>query len=235
MNKTLTILSTRELGETLVEKIISRDIIFDQVPFIEMTQRCSEALQKQLRELAALPLLVIFTSRVAVASVVSMLDEKPDHWNIACMGGATRKAAAGFFGEKQIAVTAANSKELAERLAAMPQTNEWFFFCGNRRMNDLPETLQLDNKHFTELVVYDTTETPSAISQSYDAVLFFSPSAAESFFSVNSVPASTILFSIGETTAITLRRLCNNPVVVSAVHSPEVLLDTMFHYFATEA
>ena len=231
MNKNLTILSTRELEPALVEKIHQHQLVFDQMPFIEMIPRSDEQLAVTINKLVTEKILAIFTSRTAVDAVQAMLQSTPANWEIACMGGATRKEAADLFGESSILITSSSAKELGEQILKTPTGQPVVFFAGNRRLNDLPVLLQNDKVNLTELIVYDTIEIPELITQHYDAILFFSPSAAQSFFSINTIKPTTVLFSIGETTASVIRGLAPNTVVVSPVHSPEKLFETVISYF----
>jgi uroporphyrinogen-III synthase len=70
--------------------------------------------------------------------------------------------------------------------------------------------LKATNIDVKEITVYQTALTPKKIDKEYDAILFFSPSAAESFFKSNRLPAQTSVFVIGSTTADTVRRYTNN-------------------------
>ena len=83
---------------------------------------------------------------------------------------------------------------LAEKIIPEINDREVIFFCGNLRRNDLPDALRQKGITVREITVYQTSLTPVTIEKEYDAVLFFSPSAAESFFSKNSLPAKTVLF-----------------------------------------
>lgn len=52
-------------------------------------------------------------------------------------------------------------------------------------MDTIPSSLLAYDLFLEELVVYDTILLPHTINRTYDAIFFFSPSAVESFFSVN--------------------------------------------------
>jgi uroporphyrinogen-III synthase len=97
----------------------------------------------------------------------------------------------------------------------LPAINEKevIFFCGNLRRNELPDALRTKGIEVKEVIVYKTSLVPVSINKRYDAVLFFSPSAAESFFSKNSVPRNTALFVMGETTAVSIKKYSTNPII----------------------
>jgi uroporphyrinogen-III synthase len=69
------------------------------------------------------------------------------------------------------------------------------------------------------------------VERVYDGIAFFSPSAVESFFSINTVPEATRLFAIGETTAASISAYCSNPVVISDSPEKEALVRRMIDYF----
>jgi uroporphyrinogen-III synthase len=62
-------------------------------------------------------------------------------------------------------------------------------------------------------------------------VIFFSPSAVESFFSMNTVTASLPLFAIGQTTAAAIREHTNNPVVIAAEPDAALLIRQVIDHF----
>jgi uroporphyrinogen-III synthase len=71
------------------------------------------------------------------------------------------------------------------------------------------------------------------IDKVYDGILFFSPSAVESFFSKNKLPEQTVLFAIGNTTAKTIhRRYCNNRIMISDQPGKDELIEQAIEYFS---
>ena len=67
----------------------------------------------------------------------------------------------------------------------------------------------------------------------YDGILFFSPSAAESYFLNNSV-TDEILFAFGSTTYAALQTLTNKHIVLNDHHSQQGMVDTVIKYFKHE-
>jgi len=63
--------------------------------------------------------------------------------------------------------------------------------------------------------------------------MFFSPSAVESFFAANTLPHSTILFAIGNTTARSIEQYSTNKVIISDRPGKEALLDKVISHFNT--
>jgi len=63
-------------------------------------------------------------------------------------------------------------------------------------------------------------------------VLFFSPTAVQSFFRQNKLPAETILFAIGSTTAAEIRKFSTNNIIISDEPGKESLVRKMMEYFS---
>ncbi len=146
---------------------------------------------------------IIFTSQNAVRGFEKL---NPPHQNFSLftINGATAKMASKW---GTLCATSHDAASLAD-LILKEKTTDLTFFCGNLRRPDLPEKLRNERNNankepinLTEIIVYQTVMTPIHFSENFDAVLFFSPSAVESFFSHNTLSPFTRLFCIGKTTA----------------------------------
>jgi len=229
------ILSTRQLKKDLVEKAARRHIQADAEAFIQNIPESSRETSEAIRTLSLQPVVAVFTSIHAVEVVKGELDGLTPSWEIYCTGGATKEALLEVFKEENIIATAKNASGLAEKILQQGQIKEVFFFCSRQRLNDLPETLAAGGVKVNELVVYQTVGTPVVIDKEYDAILFFSPSGVHSFFSVNTIPLSTTLFSIGKTTTATIGSYCGNEVITSQWPGEATLVDLVIDYFAKTA
>ncbi|HTI11311.1 MAG TPA: uroporphyrinogen-III synthase [Puia sp.] len=175
-------------------------------------------------------------------------------WQIYCMGYATQQLVRRHFGENSIVGTAASATALAavivgqqaigqpvpgraDALVGQPpdaQNNaprELFFFCGDQRRDELPEKLRQQGIRVNEWVVYRTKRTPHKVEAVYDGVIFFSPSAVHSFFTANALPAGTLLFAIGETTAGTIRSYTSNRILLSGSPEKEALIRQVIDHY----
>ncbi|HMH20871.1 MAG TPA: uroporphyrinogen-III synthase [Puia sp.] len=152
-------------------------------------------------------------------------------WKIFCIGSATRRLAAEYFGGDRIAGTAGSARELADTILGDPAVGELSFFCGDQRRDELPDRLRQAGLRVEEIVVYHTTQTPHKVGTDYGAVIFFSPSAVHSFFSDNTLPAGTLSFAIGQTTAEAIRQYPENNVIVSGSPDKEALVLQAIEYF----
>jgi uroporphyrinogen-III synthase len=213
------VLSTRELSPSLVEKAAAAGVVIDSLSFI-----ATEALE--VGEVPARPSTVVFTSGNAVEAIEGAIGEG---WKIFCTAGATRRTVAERFGETAIVGTAESAAALAETIIGEGWVKEVWFFCGDLRREELPAMLRQAGLEVHEVVVYKTRLTPLKIGRVYDGIAFFSPSAVESFFSVNRIPAHTRLFAIGGTTAEAIRQRCDNPVTTSERPEAELLINQIIH------
>ena len=143
----------------------------------------------------------IFTSQNAVKN----LSQTPFNGRVYASG----KQTANVLKEKGFETKSGDS-ETAQNLAeliAEDGVKSALFFCGNIRRNELPNYLAKKGVQLKEEVVYHTLLDPKKIpSQKGDALFFMSPSAVESFAMMNEFDTDLNYFSIGETTASTLRK-----------------------------
>jgi len=224
------ILCTRPLDESIIHKAVLKSVKIDVDSFIKTESIHSTDIIHQIRSFQTKTLTAVFTSMNAVESVIKHLTQKPD-WQIFSMGGITKEKVYAFFGEGSVAATAKNATALTEKIIAKRSIKELVFFCGDQRMNELPETLSQHGIKVIELVVYKTIQTPKTIKRNYDAVVFFSPSAVHSFFSVNTLPTNTVIFSIGKTTTATIQSYCSNMIITSEWPGKEQMIDRVLDYF----
>lgn len=231
-NDTVHILSTRMVQQDLVQRSKENGINIDAIPFIKIVPETGKALQKRIDQLTKESLLAIFTSANAVKHLAALLKDKTD-WQIVCLSGATYNAAMAVFGEKAIICTAKDAASLAEKIQDLPSGKK-VFFCGNRRLDHLPAYLNKNGIALEEVVLYNTIDTPQKTGKDYKAILFFSPSAVESYYSINEPSAETVLFAIGATTAAAISKYSTNKIITSPGHRPEDLIEQIITYYKNE-
>src|SRR5882724_1442756 len=146
------------------------------------------------------------------------------------MSGTTKKMIQTYFGENVIMDEADNALSLAAKIIRDDIKN-LVFFCGNQRRNELPNELASHHISVKELIVYETILTPQVVAGDHNGILFFSPSAATSFFSVNNPGKETTLFAIGNTTADTIKKYSRNKIIVSNSPGKETLIENCIEYF----
>lgn len=224
------ILSTRGLDPALLQQLQVAGLGTDAVAFIQIVYRNDAATMDAIKQCAAKEAIIIFTSRHAVEAVTTCLPFVPG-WEIACIGGATRQAVASFFGEEKIILAAGTGNELAKKLQELKPVKPVIFFAGNLRMDAIPAGLQEAAIAIEEITVYETKLVPQVLQKEYDAVIFFSPSAVESFFIANKLKPDAVIFTIGETTAAAVRQKTNNKIVVSEKHDAAYLIRKLIDYY----
>lgn len=229
LSNNVRILCTRPLSDTLINKASEKGIDITCVPFIKTQNIATPAVTDRIHHLSSKQINAIFTSLNAVESVIQELQHKPA-WRIFCMGGVTKDLVFKFFGEKYVAATAKNATLLAEKVIAA-KVKDAVFFCGDQRMDDLPEILHANNINVEEVIVYTTVQTPEVIEQNFKGIVFFSPSAVHSFFSTNTIALTVVLFAIGKTTAATIQSYCTNKIIISDWPGRESMIDKVLEYY----
>ncbi|HWJ89520.1 MAG TPA: uroporphyrinogen-III synthase [Flavisolibacter sp.] len=228
-------MSTRQLDPSLVELAKQQGIEITEIEFISIHPISTEDKLKEVQAWAmAAESYAAFTSAHAVTSVDKFLHQHhtvlATDWKIFCLQGRTKQAimnAAVL--NRDIVGEAANATSLA-RLIVSKGVKEIIFFCGDKRRDELPDTLKKQGVMVHEVVVYETRERPAEIRDGFDAVLFFSPSAVESFFSRNQLPARTVCFAIGDTTAQSISKHTANKVLTSGIPEQEAVVNLAASY-----
>jgi len=113
-----------------------------------------------------------------------------------------------------------------------PQT--WNFFCGNNRRETLFEKL-IPNGHFlNEIICYDSAPMNDKIDpELYDSFAFFSPLAVKTYFSNNSVPENSVIFSIGNTTTEEIKKHTKNKIITAEIPLLEKVVSKINEYYIT--
>jgi uroporphyrinogen-III synthase len=137
-----------------------------------------------------------------------------------------------WLGEKYELKIADNARVLSDQIVA-DGIRDAVFFCGDQRMDILPDQLKKNGVHLSEFIVYDTRLSPVFIENSPDAILFFSPTAVKSFFSMNQLLPTTTIFAMGQTTAASLKKLTDNSVIVSPEADKTFVMNMALEYAGT--
>lgn len=218
-----TILSTKHIAANLLS-VYDNDVHIDCIPFIQTIAYSKDALQTKFQLVKEKKITAIFTS---VNAVLTIHDSTVSDalYHIYCIEGNTQKSICPVGGNLIIKGTASNAASLADIIINDKPEYPVYFFCGDKRLNTLPNKLKQAGINCIEIPVYETKYTPQLIEKEYDGILFFSPSAVQSFFSVNRLPAHTVVFAIGETTAMTVKEYSSNHLVISKEANAELLLN----------
>ncbi len=234
MGKKIDILSTRPLADDIISMANQRNIAIDVHSFI-VTEPIVDV--ETLQEIEAVLLLstnVVFTSMNAVEAVAAQLNGVVPDWRIYSIGYTTRQLIAQYFGEESIMGVADNAKDLANLILAEEEITTLVFFCGDQRRDELPEILQAAQIEVQEVIVYQTIAVPQKLAKHYQGILFFSPSAVQSFFTLNKADPQTVFFAIGSTTATEIATKVDNKIIVATAPGKLALVQKAIGYFNGE-
>lgn len=235
------VLSTKRLEPSLVERAKESGVDVTELEAIRVKPVVGKEKWDEIFSLLEKKIpCAVFTSSNAVTALKKYLNEYTNHlppqWKIFCLSGKTKDALReneAWFGT--IEATAPAAAELAQKVVAHG-VKELLFFCGNRRRNELPAILQNAGVRVHEVVVYEVEEAPADVNDRFDGVLFFSPSAVQSFFAANQLQEATVCFAIGQTTAASVGQFAQNKLCISKEPTQKALLEEVIHYFKnTEA
>lgn len=210
------ILSTKNLSENQLAMLPAHFKIV-QWPFVKIkyVPFCASEMFK----------IAIFTSQNAVKSVFEVSKNKPQNFQkIYALQGKTseylKKKSTCIFGKAKNAETLAN-------LIIKQENNlqKIHFFCGNLRQDILPKILLKKKFQLLEHQVYKTKLTPIKLHRKFDKILFFSPSAVESYvLAKNNLCADALC--IGKTTGILAKKYFKK-VSIAKAHSVESVLSIL--------
>lgn len=213
------ILSTKKLSKALINKLCDAKIGLVEKNFIQTKSIDFET--PQLNDY------LIFTSKQAVKSVLKSDIENVLSKSCLCVGSKTRS----FLEKKGFTVIESvdYAEELIQLIESKYKTNSFTFFCGKIRRNTIPAFFQQNKIAYNEIVVYETKLKPHQIKETYDGVLFYSPSGVNSFLEKNTLENKTC-FCIGTTTAKTLENKTKN-IVIASQPIVEHVIDEVIKYY----
>lgn len=213
------ILSTKKLTKALKMKLSSANVDLVEKNFIQTKAIAFET-----------PILndyLVFTSKQAVKSVLKSKLKSVLSKSCLCVGNKTR----AFLEKKGFTVleSADYAEDLIQIIASKYKNHSFTFFCGNIRRNTIPDFFQQNKIAYMEIVVYETKLKPHKIKESYDGVLFFSPSGVNSFLEKNKLDNKTS-FCIGTTTSKAIEHLTKN-IIIASQPSVDYVIDEVIKYY----
>jgi uroporphyrinogen-III synthase len=229
----LKILSTKKLNQEAIDKASLNDIEIEELPFITTAPIKDEELKSKLRGFLQQNIAAVFTSKNAVLAFDQIVNTELK-WKIFCIGQATKKVAEKVFGAERIAGVADNAEDLSNVILQDEEIKKVYFFCGNQRRDELPNKLKAEGREVEEIVVYETVETPQKMSRkNYDGILFFSPSAVKSYFSLNKLNDELQVFAVGKTTADSILKHGEREIIIAEIPGQEIMIDQVIAHFST--
>ena len=227
------ILSTKNLQQQTLDKASANDIAIDELAFITTEPINTDELKMTLKGFLQQNITAVFTSKNAVTAFDQIVNAEVP-WKIFCIGHSTKNSVAKIFGEEKILGMADSAATLADIILEDKEIKKIFFFCGKQRREELPQKLKTEGIEIEEIVVYKTMATPQKISRkNYDAILFFSPSAVNSFFSLNKVTEGIQIFAIGKTTADAILQHTKKEISIAEIPTEENIMEQILLHFTT--
>lgn len=221
MTKQINILSTKKLLPNQKQQLVDANFTVLEEDFIETTIKNFE-LSKVNNNL-------IFTSQNAVQSILQHPKcEDLKSKDVFSIGMKTKDLLTenGF----NVVAYTGYAADLAEIISLIYSEETFTFFSGNLRRDVLPNTLKENEITFNEIEVYETKITSKKITKKQDGILFFSPSAVESYFKMNTIKDETC-FCIGETTAEALENKKVKTIVIADKPSVENVIAEVVEYY----
>lgn len=218
----ISILSTKTLSAEQRQAFLDADIDLLEQDFIEIKNTDFE-LNKIYTNL-------IFSSQNAVLSLMEQSGwEVLKSKSVFCVGIKTKELLElnGF----TVNVYMDYASELAEIITLIYNKESYTFFSGNLRKETLPKALKNAGIVFNEIEVYQTKLAPFKISkeENFDGILFFSPSAVESYLTNNKIK-NEVCFCIGTTTALALANKTKN-IIISDNPTIEDVIETVINEY----
>ncbi|MEO7446115.1 MAG: uroporphyrinogen-III synthase [Ferruginibacter sp.] len=230
MNECINILSTRAISAEIISAALSNHIHIECRDFIKIIPVLSDENKENILQIAKQPEVVVFTSMNAVDIIQAQVPEKVS-WKIYCVGDTTAEKITSWQGAESIIAMADNAGLLAEKIIEDQRSEVWFF-CGDRRRDELPEKLKNAGINLHEIVVYETINKSEEIEvENYAGILFFSPSAVESYFENNISQPGQVFFAIGKTTAATLETFTSERIITGQFTGKDSLALEAVNYF----
>lgn len=171
---------------------------------------------------------VLITSQNAVEALLTNFDKLELNFNnIYCVGRRTKRLIENKIGK--VAHSENSAEKLAKYLVEKLNKKEITFFCGDKRRDELPTTLEKNDIILNEIICYQTLLTPKKVEEKYKGLLFFSPSGVQSYLKDNS-KTDKVAFCIGETTAFEAKKHFEK-VEVAKTPTVENVLNLVNTYF----
>lgn len=222
------IVSTKKLDPELIQRLRAHGIELTQHNFIQ------KRIELPSFSSAAIHSTLVFTSQTAVDAWMELAAKNEldkNQYEIFCLQEGTLMRANRF--GLRIRDTAPNAALLAKKIVATRDVRAITFFCGDRRRDELPSLLRAGGVEVNEVIVYFTELSPKKIEAPYEGVLFFSPSAIDSFVTGNETNSS-IAFCIGTTTADHAKRVGFREIKVAKDATPSSVVTAVIDHFKNQ-
>lgn len=220
------IVSTRTLSSEKLNELYAKGWKFLFHDFISKVIRIPDNLTAQ-----AISKHVVLTSITGVKSfmqIAKKLNLNITDYTVYCISRGTNEyaVASGLL----VKSTAPTASALADEILKDAEVKEVTHVSSNLRRDELSDKLIAARVAVHDVKAYRTEFTPIAIASSYDGIVFFSPSAVDSFLSLNSLE-HVPCFCIGKTTGDYAQRKGYKDVHLAEAPSEDFLLKTITEYY----
>jgi uroporphyrinogen-III synthase len=230
------ILSTKKLLPNQKQFLLNANFSVIEADFITVKSKLVRTLSEVEVKQSQINEALIFTSQNAVNAILEFANlENLKSKKVFCVGLKTKALLEknGF----QIEAHTGYAEDLAEIISLVYSNLSYTFFCGNLRRDVLPEKLKENGVVFNEIEVYETILTPQKMTSTgsangnstFDGILFYSPSAVESYVKENKIK-DEMCFCIGTTTAKALENITNNIIIANQPSVENVIIQCINYY-----
>lgn len=144
---------------------------------------------------------LIFTSQNSVHAFLNKRKElKTKYRDISCFCVGEKTMTLLESNNLKVQECCDNSRSLGNTIVKKYPNYSFLYLCGNIRREELPLLLKSNSIELRELEVYKTKYNIISFENSFDAVLFYSPSGVISYLENNDLKNS-VAFCLGKTTA----------------------------------
>jgi uroporphyrinogen-III synthase len=164
--------------------------------------------------------LCIFTSRNAVRACFQKGTRPSKRLSCVCVGRGTA-ALLRHYGQRVLQM-ADGAEVLFELITQKYSDQSFIYFCGNRRLDILPNRMREAGIPIEERIVYETELNVLPVECAPDAVLFFSPSGVESYTTTENLE-HRVAICIGPTTAAAAEKYTEQ-IIIAEKPSVEAVL-----------
>lgn len=227
MSNTPHIVSTRKLTSSKVDELTAKEWKFTDHDFISKMIHIPADLYNQ--SIHKHVVLTSITGVKAFLEITRQMQLDIDHYQIYCISRGTKEYASAF--GLNIKSSAPNAAALADEILKDVEVKKVTHVCSNLRRDELSHKLINSGVAVQDVIAYRTEFTPVAMDNSYDAIIFFSPSAVDSFLSRNSL-RQVPCFCLGKTTADYAKQEGYQHTYLPDAPSEDILLQTIINYYS---
>lgn len=227
MNLTPHIVSTRKLTSDRLDELLAKGWKFIDHDFITKVIHIPADLQEQYIHKH-----IVLTSIMGVKAFLEIckrLQLDASRFQVYCLSHGTKEyaSASGL----NIYSSASNAALLADEILKNAEAKEVTHISSNFRRDELCDKLIKATVAVRNIIAYHTEFTPVHIGSSYDSIIFFSPSAVESFLSLNPL-RQVPCFCIGKTTAGYAEQKGYQHTYIAQAPSEDQLLHVILNYYS---